>query len=192
MIRFLIFLALLGCDKLLPTVSDDNFGRISHVFNDVIEKCFSDLKGQTLTLTPYDGGDYFFETSVSLSSLVKQKRVYEVYFNPQIFDKNISEEALKSILVHELNHIRDYTKMSVLQLGQFVIKYFISSEFRAYYERSTDLKSLEMGAGRGLILYREWLYSILPKAIIEARRRNYWTPEEISEWQASHSPSSCL
>lgn len=192
MIRLLIFLTLLGCQDRLPTVREGDFARVSLAFHDMIEKCFPDLKGQTLTLTPYNGGDYFFETSVKPSSLFKERRIFEIYFNPRIFEKNISEKALKSILIHELNHIRDYANMSALELGQLAIKYLVSTEFRARYERSTDLKSLEMGAGDGLILYRQWLYSFLPAKIIEARRRNYWTPEEIEEWQTSHTPSSCL
>ena len=45
-----------------------------------------------------------------------------------------------------------------------------------------DEYALEAGCASGLKGYREWLYAHIPPEDVEAKRRDYYTPEEIDAW----------
>lgn len=54
-----------------------------------------------------------------------------------------------------------------------------SKSFTASFERGADLQAIKRGYGAGLKEYRTWLYQNIPAKQIAAKKRNYFSPEEI-------------
>lgn len=88
-------------------------------------------------------------------------------------------EALEAIMVHELEHVVDYTGWSSARLIKHGAKYSLSMKQKINYERATDNKVLAKGLHEGLAQYREWIYQWLTPKELLSKRRIYLTPEEI-------------
>ena len=55
----------------------------------------------------------------------------------------------------------------------------LSSRFTVRFERGADLEAIALGYGSGLATYRNWLYLNIPTKRLAAKKRDYFTPEEI-------------
>ncbi|MDH4468465.1 MAG: hypothetical protein QE271_10425 [Bacteriovoracaceae bacterium] len=125
----------------------------------------------------------FFQVRPKMNvSLLKPstKRHYQIEINPALYTNNPGREAIRSILMHELQHVVDFTNKDFFELASFAYKYERNKAFRFQYERETDLHALKRGAGVGLANYRLWLYEQIKKEKdLEEKKRMYMTPEEI-------------
>lgn len=123
---------------------------------------------------------YFLESNFSLGRFFFGIPKYKIGVNPLIFDKKISSLALEGILVHELIHSEDYytgsTIRSIIPIGFKVSR----KKSRIQYERKTDLRTIMLGYGKGLIAYKAFQYPLLNEKQLATKKREYLTPEEIN------------
>lgn len=124
---------------------------------------------------------YFLQAQPFVKSLTKRRseRRYKVEVNDALLACPPSIEALEAIIVHELEHIRDYTGWSTGRLLRHGIDYSLSFKQKVDYEHATDRKVLSKGLHEGLAQYREWVYQQLTPKDLITKRRIYLTPEEI-------------
>lgn len=90
----------------------------------------------------------------------KKSRVYKVWLNDAsetefdpILLRSLPLDAQVGILAHELGHIAYYERHSTLEIAKFGILYFLSSDFNAKHERSTDLMPIYHGLGSQIHQY---------------------------------------
>lgn len=102
---------------------------------------------------------------------------YQIRVNPKALDLQVPPEALRAIMSHELAHVEYYHQRHRLAL--FGLIRLVSSRFTVQFERGADLEAIALGYGPGLAAYRRWLYANIPSARIAAKKRDYFTPEEI-------------
>ncbi|GAB4418485.1 MAG: hypothetical protein OHK0056_28040 [Bacteriovoracaceae bacterium] len=131
------------------------------------------------SLYEIDSDQYFFVSNLTWKRFVLGKSEYRIGHNPKIFNLGIPDDALKGVLAHELNHTEDYVFGSslgtILPIGVKVS----FKKSRAQYERKTDLKVVLKGLGKELLAYKEWQYQQLTHEMLERKKREYLTPEEI-------------
>ena len=87
------------------------------------------------------------------------------------------EEARRAIVAHELAHIAYYAEGNRLHLLRLL--QFPGKNFRKRFERRADVEALRRGYAQGLKLYRVWLYQHVPPGALEAKKRDYLSPNEI-------------
>lgn len=161
-----------------PKISREEFEKLVQV---VKEDYFPKLENIPISVATFSSNAYFLQAQPVIKTLVKkrQSRQYKVQLNTKLLDCPPSQKALEAILVHELEHILDYTNWSSKRIAAHGVRYTLSSEMRASYERATDQKVLFKGLHQGLIEYREWVYQWLTPKELSAKKRIYLTPEEI-------------
>lgn len=147
---------------------------------------FPDLAGVTVVVRGFDSETDFFTADVVVETVSKppRERIYRVNANRALYGGGLGNRAVYAILTHELKHVRDYLAMDEKALVSFAVNYVLVPQ--AAYERSTDLFALERGVGRGLRDFRRWLYDHVDDETREAKRRDYFTPEEIERWLRDH------
>ncbi len=147
----------------------------------VRSRFFSDIPAEKLGIKTFRSDAYFLQAQPYLSTLVKprSKRRYNVQLNLKLLDCPPSDLALEAILIHELEHVRDYVNWSSAEIVGHGAKYALSCGKKVSYERATDQKVLELGRGEGLAQYRECVYQWLTPKDLAKKRRIYLTPEEI-------------
>lgn len=151
------------------------------LLNRTVEQYFPELKNESISVSTFRSNAYFLQAQPVVKTLIKKrrKRKYSVQLNLKLLDCPPEEEALQAILVHELEHVKDYTKWSSGKIAKHGIHYSTSLNFRAQYERATDEKVLEKGLNLGLAGYRFWVYQWLTPKEYRRKRYIYLTPEEI-------------
>jgi hypothetical protein len=120
----------------------------------------------------------YFDSRFTLSSYFFGGHLhYIMRANPLAKDRGLPSQALEAILAHELAHIAYYGDRNRLRL--IGLARLLSPGMRARFERKADLDAIALGYGPGLALYRTWLYANIPPRRIAAKKRDYFTPEEI-------------
>ncbi|MFZ4715258.1 MAG: hypothetical protein ACOYL6_16165 [Bacteriovoracaceae bacterium] len=172
-----------GCDN------TTSFIIVNDLLNEIRQVYFPELQTINISLKEFKSDAYFLQAQVDLDTLYKSKskRKYFVEINPDIYSCSPNTKALKAIIVHEMEHIKDYHSMSSANIVALGIKYTSSKKFRARYERATDEKALSKGQGLGLIDYRLWIYSKLTAKQLKLKKLYYLSPEEIQTWLETHS-----
>lgn len=145
------------------------------------DRYFPELANTTIRTMPCVGKAYFLQAQPFVKSLTKKRarRSYKVEVNVALLACPPAIEALEAIIVHELEHVKDYTQWSTGRLLRHGIDYSLSFKQKVDYERATDHKVLSKGLHEGLALYREWVYQRLTPKDLLTKRRIYLTPEEI-------------
>ncbi len=147
--------------------------------NEIVKRSFPELNGDKIKIKTFQSRTTFFKTQFSISRFLTLREMRTtVLVNPLVFAQNAPEEGIRAILAHELGHALYYKKRSRLQL--FGLIRLVSGKFTTRFERQTDLTAIERGYGKGLLIYREWLYERLSGKSLARRKRDYFTPEEIS------------
>ena len=148
-----------------------------------VEQYFPELSNESIGVSTFNSNAYFLQAQPVAKSLIgnREKRKYNVQLNLKLLNCPPDEDSLKAILVHELEHVKDYTQWSSAKIVKHGIHYSTSLKFRAKYERATDSKVLEKGLNIGLAGYRIWVYQWLSPKEYERKRYIYLTPEEILE-----------
>jgi hypothetical protein len=146
-------------------------------------------------------GNYFLKAAPRTRSLVNsaRKRIYDVHINPKVFvDGGPPYNALRSIVLHELFHIKFYSGLSLLQFAEFGVRYATNSAYLRQLEHATDAcvlqRSLELGAQEivdGLKEYRNWIYTKLDAKGLRTKKLEYFTPEEIDLYLQGDRTYSC-
>jgi len=167
--------SLQGCG---PALSIEDFKQL---VNEVREEHFPELINENIRLTTFRSDAYFMQANPMVKTLLgkKAKRIYNLELNLQLLECPPNPEALKGILAHELEHIKDYTRWGTAQIAVHGASYATNLKGRIKYERATDQKTVDMGLGEGLAQYREWIYQRLTPKELQIKRRIYLTPEEI-------------
>lgn len=161
-----------------PKMSVEHF---TNLLEKTIEQFFPELANESIGVSTFRSDAYFLQAQPVVKTLAgkRGKRRYNVQLNLKLLDCPPSEESLQAILVHELEHVKDYTAWSSAKIAKHGIHYSTSLKFRAKYERSTDAKVLVKGLNIGLAGYRVWVYQWLSPKELEHKRYIYLTPEEI-------------
>ena len=194
-IRFLLawfgcFLA--SCTTLPPhSLSSELISIVNREVTSLIASDFPELCGISIEygLVSESTDTVFFETYVKPATAFRapKNRTYQLLLNKRLETQSPSNDAIRSILVHELLHIRDYVGMNLWELLK-LRRDIKDAAFQQQYERYTDLRTLQLGYGLGLIDYREWLYTVISdEQQIAAKQKTYMTPEEIKAWLAMQS-----
>ena len=162
---------------------------INREVTSLIASDFPELREITIEYRPVTKSKdtVFFETYVNPVTAFRtpKNRTYQLLLNKRLDTQRPSIDAIRSILVHELLHIRDCVGMNLRELLKLK-RDIKDTVFQKQYERYTDLRTLQLGYGPGLIAYRKWLYTIIgDKQQVEAKRKTYMTPEEIKVWLAN-------
>lgn len=154
---------------------------IEEILTDTLQ-LVPELDSATIELRSIESESTFLAANVDLSTATNEPfdRSYIVQINPVVLKTELSGAGTAAILVHELKHILDYTRMDALAFAEFGLWYAQGDV--AEYERATDLFSMERGCGKGLIEFRLWLYNQISAEVLEEKKQNYYTPEEIQEW----------
>ena len=169
-----------------PKINQQQF---EEVVTFVKEEYFPELKKISIGVSTFTSDAYFLQAQPEIRTIIKKrnKRHYNVQLNTKLLECPPSPAALEAIIVHEFEHIVDYTKWSFLRIFSHGTQYVTSCGTKARYERATDAKVLSKGLFDGLIEYRNWVYQWLTPEELKTKRKIYLTPEEIREIQIKKS-----
>lgn len=183
------FLKFLFCFLWLPIswahqsgqlVQDPGFLKVEDIIFDLQESSHQELQGLNIRLFQINNPAYFFVSNFTVGRALLGREQYRIGVNPLIFDSQISDDALKGILAHELVHTEDYygstTIGTLIPIG---IKVSLPKS-RVQYERKTDLKTILKGFAEELIAYKDFQYPLLNPEQLRKKKREYLTPEEIN------------
>ncbi len=157
-------------EQCLPAMSLDHFKTLVQSSKD---QYFPELRKVNIGVSTFRSDAYFLQAQPNI------KRQYFIQLNLKLLECPPSEDALVAILVHELEHVKDYIGWSSAKLIKHGIVYSASMKVKIAYERQTDRKVLEKGLHTGLAGYRDWVYQWLTPKELARKRRIYLTPEEI-------------
>ncbi len=164
-----------------PQASDDARSAIEktrRLLGEIIEKSFPELDAGKIKVKAFRSRSNFFKARFSLTRYLTFRSVRTtVFVNPLVFERDAPEQGVRAILAHELAHALYYKEKNRLELLGLVS--LIKDGFTAKFERRTDLAAIKRGWGEGLIAYREWLYKNVPPENLAAKKRDYFTPEEL-------------
>lgn len=140
---------------------------------------FSELQRKVVNTRRFESSADYFRTRFSVSRfLLLRPMRYFVEMNPRIESAGPSAGGICGILAHELVHISRMSQGNRIRLFGFVR--LLSGSYTARFERSADLEAIRRGYGPGLTTFREWVYQNIPPAELKRKKRNYFSPEEIS------------
>jgi hypothetical protein len=147
---------------------------------------YPELASFRIQLVPMSSATDYFRSDVTTDTALNAapQRTYSLHYNTRLLDDPPSPAAVTAILIHELKHIRDYTRMSSIDLIAFAIRY--STQDTRAYEHQTDEYVLQHRWGPALKLYRLWLYAHEDDAGRQEKMRIYYTPDEIDAYIAAH------
>jgi hypothetical protein len=149
---------------------------------------FPELVNTKIKVTTFNSDNYFLQAQPEMKTIFNKtgKRTYEVQLNLRLLACPPEMDALQAILVHELEHVKDYESWTSTKIAGHALKYVTNNKFRTKYERETDLKTMLKGLSQGLIGYRLWVYQWLNPKQLKIKQRYYFTPEEILDWEMSN------
>jgi hypothetical protein len=158
--------------------SEQAIEKTSKITGEIIEKSYPELKAEKIEIKTFQSDSNYFKTQFSFSRYLKfQKLHYVIFVNPEVFRRNAPEDAIRAILAHELAHVLYYERKNRFEL--LGLAGLADKSFTAKFERRADLEAIARGYGKGLKSYRSWLYENIPAKTVEAKKRDYFSPEEI-------------
>ena len=143
---------------------------------------FPELTKVDLRLREFHSDADYFRTRFSVPRfLFLQRMRYFVEVNPALFGQQAPPEGVCAVLAHELSHVVSLNHGS--RIRRLSLIRLLSRSYTAQFERKTDLEAIHRGYGDGLKSYRAWVYAHIPAGALPAKRRNYFSPEEITAIQ---------
>jgi hypothetical protein len=162
-----------------PTAPSDVPARLQTDFDLVRAKSYPELTDKVvLTRTFASSADYFRTRFSGSRFLLLPRMHYFVEMNPRIAAIGPPERGVCAILAHELVHIFRMSAGNRIRL--FGLVRLASAGYTARFERAADLEAIRRGYGAGLATYREWVYKNIPAKALKQKKRNYFSPEEIT------------
>ncbi len=145
---------------------------------EIVKNSYPELADAQISVKIFHSRSDYFRSRFSFSRFLTLRRLhFLLQINPQVFEKNAPENGIRAIIAHELAHAAYYRRHNRFQLlGLINLE---SKSFTARFERGADLQTIKRGYGAGLKDYRKWLYDNIPAAKIAAKKRDYFSPEEI-------------
>jgi hypothetical protein len=169
---------LLGFPITIFSQTNSAVEKTQKIIGEVIEKSYPELKNAKIEVKTFQSDSNYFKSQFSISRFLTLRKInYVIFVNPQVFGRVAPENGIRAILAHELAHVLYYKRKNRLQL--LGLTSLTNKSFTAKFERKADLESIARGYGEGLKAYRQWLYQNIPPKNIEAKKRDYFSPEEI-------------
>lgn len=148
------------------------------IVGEIIEKSYPELKTAKIDINTFRSDSNYFKSQFSIERFLTFRRIsYVIFVNPEVFRRNAPGDGIRAILAHELAHILYYQRKNRFQL--LGLARLADKSFTAKFERRADLVAIARGYGEGLKSYREWLYQNIPPKSVKAKKRDYFSPEEI-------------
>lgn len=149
---------------------------VQAMLKEVISESFPELNQASLSLAPLHDDAVFFQSNFKPLSLLKRHKEYIIQVNPELFQRKLPREAAKAILAHELSHTLDFKSGGLPGVLGVGLKLLTHPEC---YEHRTDLQAISRGYGKGLIAYRQWIYTQIPAKDLAKKQATYYQPHEI-------------
>ncbi|MBK9069573.1 MAG: hypothetical protein IPL79_00975 [Myxococcales bacterium] len=162
----------------------------------VVAEEFPSLEDMHIEARTGTSSDSLLRTSFRSLDVARRasKRHYFVVLSTA-FATQPDAAAIEALVIHEIQHIYDYTQLSGAALLGLVAEYVLSpNSFVPRYERATDIRALERAfeaqratQAADMIRYRKFLYEVVPAADVAEKHRNYLRPDEIIDCDAQVS-----
>ena len=157
-------------------------GAASAVILDVRSTAFPELGHIDVRVRTFRSQYDYLRTRFSVSRFLLFMPIqYFVDVNPALFKEQAPSDGVCAILAHELVHVVSLSRGNrIRRLG---LVRLLSKRQTAKFERRADLEAIHRGYGDGLRSYRKWVYAHISPNKLPEKRRNYFSPEEISAIQ---------
>lgn len=158
---------------------DPGIGPVGTVLQEIQGTSYPELVHVDLRVRSFRSRSDSFRTRFSLSRFLLPMRMrYFVDVNPALFQGQAPSDGVCAILAHELVHVVSLSRGNrIRRLG---LVRLLSKGQTAKFERRADLEAIHRGYGDGLKNYRTWVYVHIPPSKLQEKRRNYFSPEEIT------------
>jgi hypothetical protein len=154
-------------------------GVIDNLIHSVRNDSFAELANVDIGTSSFRSNSDYFRTRFSLPRFVLLMRMrYSIEVNPALFQRHAPSDGVCAILAHELSHVVSLSRGN--RIRRFGLVRLLSKQYTAKFERRTDLEAIHRGYGDGLKSYRVWVYAHVPPDQLPAKRRNYFSPDEIA------------
>ena len=161
------------------TAKDATNAGVRSVLGEIQTQAYPELAKKEIKLRTFHSKSDYFKTGFSLwRFFLFQRMRYYVNVNPEVFARNAPDRGVCAILGHEMAHVADLSHGNRIRLLRLV--QLLSSSYTVRFERRADLEAIRRGFGPGLIVYRSWVYRNIPPSKLEEKKRNYFSPQEIT------------
>lgn len=174
--------ALIKFDERTSVFQDDleksAIEKTKQIVDEIVKISYPELQNASIKIKSFESRADYFRARFSFGRFLTFRKLhYLILVNPQVFKKGAPIDGIRAIIAHELAHIAYYRRHTRFELlGLMGLQ---SKSFRSRFERGADLQAIKRGYDVGLKLYREWLYQNIPAKQIAAKKRDYFSPEEI-------------
>ncbi len=150
---------------------------------------FPELKNTHITFE-YRKIKTTMSTRPHLGQFLMSNRSYVIYINSHAkdiggvsFDELGLQEQI-GIIAHELSHIVDYQKRKTFSMMKCGLYYSIFKHYHRTLERNTDMLVIQKGLAHQLYAFSNYVLnkSSASPEYKEFKRKNYLSPEEISDY----------
>jgi hypothetical protein len=149
---------------------------------EVRSSSFPELLDKDIRVQQFTGSSDYFQARFSILRFLAVRRMrYVIRVNKAAALLAAPEGGKRAIIAHELAHVAYYANGNRLRL--FGLIRLASKGFRERFEKRTDVEVLQRGYAQGLKQYRIWLYQHVSAGVLQEKRRDYVTPEEIDAIQ---------
>jgi hypothetical protein len=149
---------------------------------EVRSSSFPDLLDKDIRVRQFAGSSDYFQARFSIWRFLSARRMhYVIRVNSAVALLAAPEEGKRAIIAHELAHLAYYANGNRVRLLGLIR--LASPGFRERFEKRTDVEALRRGYAQGLKQYRIWLYQHVSADVLQEKRRDYLTPEEIDAIQ---------
>jgi hypothetical protein len=160
--------------------------------DNLIHSHFPNLIPFSVAIQHSDSLEFLLRSGFSTSDVLRHPlhRKYKIIISRAYAQKMPDLSAIEAAIAHELYHIDDYGRMSGAELFKFVVSYGANmNQFVSCYEHETDYRALLLGYQEGMLNYRNWQQKTMPAKYALKKRKNYFTPEELTsgDWHQYHS-----
>ena len=163
-------------ERAFPT--DPASETLSGILQSVRDKSYPQLNDAMIMVRPLKSDSMYLEAQFTPASYFSPGRLhYVLLFNKEALARQVPAAGLRAIVAHELAHIDFYDRES--RMGLFGLLRLLYPSFNANFERRADLEAIALGYGPGLEAYRAWVYRNIPADSVAAKKRDYFSPEEI-------------
>lgn len=148
------------------------------IVEEIVNDSFPELKKARIKVKTFNSNADYFRSRFSFTRFLTFRKLhYLILVNPKIYKNDAPKEGIRAIIAHELAHSAYYKRHNCFELlGLAALQ---SNSFTARFERGADLQAIKRGYGAGLKQYRLWLYKNIPAKNLRAKKRDYFSPEEI-------------
>ena len=118
----------------------------------------------------------------------KRKRHFKIFINnnarklPGALLKDLPFNAQVGIIAHEFEHVKEYLHNTCFDLVYTGLAYVCSKDFKARYERKTEMNTIRKGFGWQVVAFSKHLFkkSGVSSAYLKYKRAFYFSPEDLT------------